>query len=299
MDGVCHMQIRKKGDTMVDLHTHTCKSDGSLTPTELLDHAKEVGLNAIAITDHDTVDGIEEAMTYAKTIGIRFIPGIEISAEREGHDIHIVGLFIDHTNSEFKETLQGFMESRDRRNEKMCAMLREGEGMDISVPQLMEMFPDCVLTRAHYARYMLEKGYIKSVYEAFERFIGDGKPYFITREKVECKKAIELILMAGGVPILAHPYLYHLSDRRIEELIVELKGYGLAGIEAYYTTHSAAETRQVVEWAKKYGLLVSGGSDFHGAAKPRTQLGKGFGDLYVDDSVLERIEAYHAGAITI
>lgn len=284
---------------MVDLHVHSTRSDGTCTPRELVDYAIEKGLNAFALTDHDTVDGLDEAIRYAQALGKEqaglkpvpeVIPGIEFSTEYQGRDIHIVGLYIDYKNKEFMQYLQSFIDSRTLRNRKMCRLLTDA-GIDISYEKLLTEFPNSVITRAHYAKYMLNHGYIKSMKEAFERYVGDNCPYFVPREKVTPAQAVELTLKAGGVPILAHPILYRMSDARLDKLAAELKEAGLMGIEAIYSTYSAADERQIRRLAKKYNLLISGGSDFHGSNKPGLDMGVGYGRLYVPDHVLDDIKA--------
>lgn len=276
---------------MVDLHVHSNRSDGTYSPTQLVDYAIEKNLTAFALTDHDTVDGLAEAISYAEKInGPEIIPGIELSTEYQGRDIHIVGLFIDYENEEFKAYLKHFVESRDERNRKMCALLSEA-GIDISYEALLAEFPGSVITRAHYAKFMLNHGYIKSMKEAFDRYIGDHCPYFVPREKVTPAEGVELILKADGVPILAHSILYGMSDERLDTLVSELKEAGLMGIEAIYSTYNAADERQIRRLADKYHLLISGGSDFHGANKPGLDLAVGYGSLRVPDSVLTDIRA--------
>ncbi len=230
---------------MVDLHVHSNRSDGTFTPSQLVDYAMEKGLTAFALTDHDTVDGLDEALEYAESLRKQesgntvpfVIPGIEFSTEYEGCDVHVVGLDIDYKNPSFCAYLKEFVDSRTARNRKMCDRLREEAGMDISYDKLMEEFPNAVITRAHYAKYMLNHGYINSMKEAFERYIGDHCPYYIPREKVSPEMAVELILNAGGIPVLAHPILYHLSDERLDTLVARLKAVGLIGIEAIYSTY--------------------------------------------------------------
>lgn len=276
----------------VDLHTHSNKSDGSLSPTALIDEAKSIGLSAIALTDHDTIDGLEEAIDHGNEIGIKVIPGVELSTEYMGRDVHIVGLFINYKDQSFLDHLKKFVDSRDERNKKMCQKLTNA-GMPVIYEELIEMFGESVLTRAHYARYMLSKGYIKSLPEAFERYIGDHSPYYVPREKVTPKQGVELILNAGGIPVLAHPILYKLGKDALNKLVSELKEYGLVGIEAIYSTYTNADERTIRDLAKKYNLLISGGSDYHGAAKPGLNLGTGYGKLAIPDLVLEDIENYY------
>lgn len=322
---------------MVDLHVHSTCSDGTFTPEELVDYAMEKGLRAFALTDHDTVNGLDRAIQYAerlrqaqvaspvissmKDAATRFpvpssrndaatrfpvpsvpdadnpaptplvpevIPGIELSTEYQGKDIHMVGLFIDYHQPDFAHYLEDFIRSRENRNEKMCALLQD-HGIDITYEALLAEFPGAVITRAHFARYLLSHGYIQSMKEAFDRYVGDHCPCFVPREKVTPAQAVELILGAGGVPVLAHPILYHMSDERLDNLVAELKSIGLVGIEAIYSTYNTAEERQIRGLASKYGLKISGGSDFHGANKPKIDLGTGWGKLYVPDDVLEHL----------
>ncbi|MBQ7918876.1 MAG: PHP domain-containing protein [Lachnospiraceae bacterium] len=279
----------------VDLHVHSNKSDGTFTPSQLVDYALEKGLSAFALTDHDTVDGLEEAITYADKLRKEnpavpeVIPGIELSTEYQGKDIHIVGLYIDYTSEKFLNTLKEFVSSRDNRNRKMCDLLAE-HGIAITYEKLLEEFPDCVITRAHYARYMLNRGYINNMTEAFDKYIGDRCPCYVPREKITPQDGITMILEAGGVPILAHPMLYRMSDARLEELVALLAEHGLMGIEAVYTTNTPAEERQTRKLAGKYHLLISGGSDFHGSNKPKTDLAVGHGKLFVPEDILINIK---------
>ncbi len=285
---------------MIDLHVHSNRSDGTLSPRELVDYAIQKGLTAFALTDHDTVEGLAEALSYAEQLrtaaretqtGIpRVIPGIEFSTEYQGRDVHVLGLDIDYRSPAFTDALRSFVESRDERNRRMCDRLRETAGIDISYEKLTAAFPGAVITRAHYAKYLLNHGYIRSLPEAFERYVGDHCPCYVPREKVTPVQAVELILAADGIPVLAHPILYRMSDARLEQLVAELKEAGLIGIEAVYSTYSSAEERQIRELAQKYRLLISGGSDFHGANKPGLDLGVGYGKLYVHDEVWEQLE---------
>lgn len=283
-------EIKRASTNPIDLHVHSNCSDGTLSPTELVDYAREKGLAAFALTDHDTVDGLDEAIQYAAELSFpEVIPGIELSSEYRGADIHVVGLFIDYHDENFCSKLREFVDSRDNRNEKMCARLRQA-GIPITYEELQAAYPDSVVTRAHYAGYMLEKGFIKNRQEAFDRYIGDHAPCYIPREKITPAQAVELILRAHGIPILAHPIFYHMSEERLDKLVGELKEAGLMGIEAVYSTYSTSDERQIRSLAKKYDLLLSGGSDFHGANKPGLDLGIGYGKLFVPLSLLEKMK---------
>ncbi len=280
----------------IDLHTHTCKSDGSYTPTELVDYAIEKNLAAVAITDHDSIEGLDEAVAHAAALrerglpSVEMIPGIEFSTKYEKQDVHIVGLYISYEREAFQSALGSFVDSRVSRNRKMCENL-QGAGIDITYEKLLAMYPDAVITRAHYASYLLEHGYVKSRQDAFARYLGDHTKYFVPREKVTPSQAVDLILKADGVPILAHPPLYHMGNDRLDTLVSSLKADGLMGIEVFYSTYSNQDVHDMQRLAAKYNLLVSGGSDFHGANKPGLDLGCGYGKLYIPEETLLKIKA--------
>ena len=274
---------------IVDLHVHSTRSDGSYTPTELVSYALEKGLSAFALTDHDTTEGLAEAMIAAKDQPIEVIPGIEFSTEYEGRDIHILGLYVDYEEEHFKRHLTEFQQSRIMRNEKMCTLLSEA-GIEITYDALLDEYPDSVITRSHYAKYLLAHGYIKSMKEAFDRYIGDNCPYFVPREKVTPAQAVALILHAHGIPILAHPTLYHMGKDRLDTLVKSLTDAGLMGIEAVYSTYSPSEEREMKALAKKYSLCISGGSDFHGNTKPGLDLAVGYGKLFIPEEILDNLK---------
>ncbi len=281
----------------VDLHTHSACSDGTLSPRELVDYACAKPLAAIALTDHDTIEGISPALEHAALLaedGLpvpAVIPGIELSCEYKGLDIHMVGLYIDHRSPAFLERLEHFVSSRTLRNEKICTLLQR-HGVQISYKQLQERFPDAVITRAHYGRLMLELGYVSAISEAFEKYIGDGAPCFLPREKISPMDAVSLIRTAKGIPILAHPLLYRMNPSELEELITLLTSVGLRGIEVYYSTHSPSDVCFLSALAGRHGLLPSGGSDFHGSNKPGLDLATGYGDLQVPLSVWEELRRF-------
>ena len=279
----------------VDLHTHSGKSDGSFTPSELVDYAIVKGLSAVALTDHDTTDGLAEAVARAEALtqagqpSIEVVPGIEFSTKYEDKDVHIVGLYIDYDSPGFCAKLQEFVDSRTGRNIKMCRNLQEA-GIDITYDKLQERNPGAVITRAHYASYLFEEGYVRNRQEAFAKYLGGHTKYFVPREKVTPAKAVELILQVGGVPILAHPPLYHMGKERLDGLVSSLKDVGLMGIEALYSTYTNQDERDMRRLADKYDLLLSGGSDFHGANKPNLDLGTGYGKLFVPEEYLTKIK---------
>lgn len=273
----------------IDLHVHSNKSDGTYAPTKLVDYALQKGLSAFALTDHDTTSGLTEALTYAEDKPIEVIPGIEFSSEHEGKDIHVVGLYIKYDAPAFQAKLKSFVDSRINRNIKMCRNLQEAD-IDITYDKLCAENPGAVITRAHYATYLMEHKYVASRADAFAKYVGDHCKYYVPREKITPAEAVELILKAGGIPILAHPPLYHMGNERLDALVGSLKNAGLMGIEALYSSYSNQDERDMLRLAKKYELLLSGGSDFHGDNKPGLDLGTGYGKLFVPYEILERIK---------
>ena len=277
----------------IDLHVHSNKSDGTLSPAMVVEHAAKCGLSAIALTDHDCIQGIREALDAASGLSapIRIIPGVEISAEYKKRDIHILGLMIDPENEALQNALNEALSERDRRNEKMVENLRR-IGMDITMEDLLFGTKDTVITRAHFARCLIAKGYVKNSEEAFKKYLNSDTPYYVCRTYMSPKDAIHLIKNAGGIPILAHPLLYHLTLAEIEELIALLKSYGLAGVETIYSNNTGNDESIVRGLAHKFNLLITGGSDYHGANKPSIEIGIGKGNLKIPESILDSLDAY-------
>jgi Cof subfamily protein (haloacid dehalogenase superfamily) len=203
--------------------------------------------------------------------------------------VHIVGLFIDYKAPVFLEYLNRFKQSRIDRNHKLCNNLQKA-GIDITYDALCKAYPNCIITRAHYAAYLLDKGYVKSRNEAFDRYLGDHTPYFVHREKVTPEEVIEITLKSGGIPILAHPTLYKLGNEQLDILVCRLKLAGLMGIETMYSTYTPHDEKKIKALADKYNLLYSGGSDFHGDNKPGLELGTGYGRLCVKKEVLDKMK---------
>lgn len=272
----------------VDLHVHSTCSDGTFTPAGLVRYALEKNLAAFALTDHDTTDGLKEAFAAAEGTGLEVIAGIEFSTEYRGKDIHIVGLDFQYEDPLFVSRLRAFRDSRDLRNEKMIAKLKES-GVDISRDQMDAAFGDAVWTRAHFGRYLMDHGYVKDMAEAFRLYVGEDAPCFVPREKVTPAQAVRLIRRVGGIPILAHPLQYRLPERDLGDLLSELSASGLIGIEALYSTHTEADTLFVRQLAERHRLCISGGSDFHGANKPSIDLGVGMGNLRIPYEVLKNL----------
>ncbi len=272
----------------VDLHVHSNHSDGTYSVKELIAYGKEKGLKAIALTDHDTVSGVKEALYEGEKQGVIVIPGIEISCGNGNSEIHMLGLNIDHKSSVFNEFIISCKESREQRNRRMADKLCE-LGMEVDYDELLTRYQSSTITRAHFARYLHEAGYVKSKNEAFDRFLGDGKPAYLTRERITPKDAIDMIKKAGGHSVLAHPLLYKMGKDRLESLVDYLKGMGLEGIEALYSLNTKSDDERLMKMAKNHGLFITGGSDFHGSNKPDIDLGVGKGNLRVPADVLENI----------
>ena len=274
---------------IIDLHVHSTESDGTLTPEDLVAEAKKTGLAAFALTDHDTCSGVGKAKPCAASAGIQLITGIEISTDYHGKEVHIVGLYIDIENEQLLKKTAEYRKCRSERNALMVEALRK-EGLSITMEELAAENPDCVITRANIARFLYEHGQIKSVREAFDRYIGDHCKCYVGRLKVASTDAVRLIKEAGGTAILAHPLLYGLSNTNLQKMIDELKSAGLDGLEAIYSTYTTGEEQQMKRLARENGLLISGGSDFHRSNKPDIALGRGRGHLYIPYSVLTDIK---------
>lgn len=244
----------------IDLHLHSTASDGKLSPTDLVRKSAEAGLTVIALADHDTVDGITPALEAAKTFPrLKVIPGVEISTYAPKGEVHVLGYFIDYTHPELQANLRRMRNSRQERAQGMIAKLRN-LGLPIEWERVKEIAGGGSIGRPHLAQAMLEKGYIASFKEAFTRYISWGGPAYVERDKMTPVEAVELILQANGLPVLAHP----LTINNPETIIIELKAAGLIGIEAHYGGYTAEERKRLVSLAKRYGLIATGGSDYHG-----------------------------------
>jgi len=285
----------------IDLHVHSTFSDGSFSPAGLVEMAGEAKLSAFALTDHDTTEGFEELLAVADKYNdnkseeekIEVLPGVEISAAYKERDIHILGLLIDHKNRVLTDMLAASKKEREDRNKKMVKNLQDA-GLDITLKGVMAGNGDAVITRAHFAKYLVEHHLVRTYQDAFEFYLGDKTPYYVPRKFTSPRDAIESILAAGGVPVLAHPCIYHLAEEELLSLIDRLIGYGLRGIETLYSTNTPKEEKFTREIAEKKGLLITGGSDFHGAPKPSIRLGKGKGNLAIPYEILDRLREEQA-----
>lgn len=271
----------------IDLHTHSHHSDGSLSPTELVLLAKECGLKAIALTDHDTTDGLDEFFEAGKKHGVETISGIEFSAASTG-ETHILGYGFDHREAGIAQTIADMKRLRLENNIRTQNAL-QALGFDVTVEDVRKISPVGNLGRAHFARVMADKGYVSSVKEAFELYLQKGKPGYNSLRLLTPEDAIRIIKTAGGKAYLAHLHLTKLEGKELEDYVIRLKNAGLDGIEGYYTDYTPEMQNEYQALAKKYGLELSGGTDFHGANKPHIKLGVGYGDLKIPYSLFENL----------
>ncbi len=273
----------------IDLHTHSTASDGSFSPKQLVRLAQDVGLAALALTDHDTVEGLAEAEQEAQKLQISFVPGVEISVKFEGPGhFHLLGYFIDYRHPALVETLTKLKEARACRNQLMLKKL-QALGIDIQWEEVVAVSGGGEIGRPHLARILVKKGLVKDIDEAFEKYLAKGASAYVPKARLTPEEAFKVIHQAGGLTSLAHPYYLKLAPEELTAYIIHLKELGLDAIEAYYTDHSPEYTRFLLELAQKLGLLVSGGSDFHGDNKPEIALGSGKGNLLVPEEVYLRL----------
>jgi predicted metal-dependent phosphoesterase TrpH len=278
--------LEYKNRLRIDLHIHSTASDGSLTPADIIDHAQKLNLAAIAITDHDSVDGSKEALQIGIPPSLHFLTGVEISAAHPpffpgSGSFHILGYAIHLDNRDLNQALSKLQDARKNRNPEILKRLNK-LGFRISLEEVNQEVGEGQMGRPHIAYAMLKKGFVASINEAFDKYLGNAGPAYVDKDRIECEQAINIIRAAGGVPVLAHPALLNIdNDQNLDALLQNLVKIGLAGIEVYYPGHSPRQIRQYTELAEKYGLLMTGGTDFHGSITPDTKMGSGNGDLFV------------------
>jgi hypothetical protein len=274
-----------------DLHTHTTASDGSDRPEELIRLAARAGLKAIAVTDHDTIRGLDEAMGAGVDAGIEVIPGLELSANSPHGDMHLLGYYMDTDSAFLKDVLGRVQAARARRNPLILERLAQ-MGRPLSLKELEEMSGGGQIGRPHIARAMVRHGYVGSVGEAFARFLKKGAPAYAPKSILAPHEAIDAVHRAGGLAVLAHPIsLACETATQLDEMVGRMALEGLDGMECYYSEHSRDFTRTCLAIALKYGLVATGGSDYHGSAKPQIALGRGRGELCVPYSCVEALKA--------
>ncbi len=252
----------------IDLHIHTMYSDGTYTPEEVVSLARKLNLVGISITDHDSVDGIEEAMRAGEKLGVEVVPGEEMSTDLEKNEIHVLGYYLDWTDPSFLSQLKESQEARAKRNQRLVRRLQD-LGMRIDYAEVEKLSPRGVMSRLHIARLMVKNGCAPSIGAAFEQWLNPGKPAYVKRLKLSPSEMIQSISQVGGIPVLAHPYL-----SRRDDLIPELVKAGLRGIEIYHSTHNDRVVEHYKRFAEKHSLLTTGGSDCHGEVKDEVLMGK-------------------------
>lgn len=278
----------------IDLHIHSTASDGSLTPAEIIDHAQRLNLAAIAITDHDSIYGSKEALRTGIPPSLKFLTGVEISAAHPpffpgSGSFHILGYCIRLDNYAFNQTLNRLQQARKNRNPKILKRLNE-LGLKISLEDVNQTVANGQLGRPHIAQAMIKMGFVESMDEAFDKFLGAGKPAYVDKDRIGCEEAIKIIRGAGGFPVLAHPALLNIDDDcQLDELIQNLIKIGMRGIEVYYPEHSSEQIQHYTELADKYDLLMTGGTDFHGSITPKIEMGTGKGTLFIPYKLYEKL----------
>lgn len=287
---------------MIDLHTHTNESDGSYSPEELVRAAIAAGLEALAISDHDTFAGYDQASTLAHAHGLDLVCGIELSTrmamgKSSTKNVHLLGYFLHEPPSfAFREWLADILNARRVRNQQLVDRLKE-RGVDIELSEV-EALGRSLAGRPHFARLLVEKGYAANTDEAFRKYLAESAPTFVERDMPHLAFAIQQIVAGGGIPVVAHPIRLGVRDfLQEEQLIIEMQSMGLSGIEAYHSDHNAHDVQRYLALAQKYGMAVSGGSDFHGTAKPLIGLGTGYkGNLHIPREVLTELRESTAAA---
>ena len=272
----------------IDLHTHTHFSDGSFSPTALVELAHQKGLNILAITDHDTTDGLTEAMEAAQGLPLELVPGIELSTEFQGRETHMLGYFIDLSDPQFQARLERLRATRLDRIQRILERLHALK-VEISLAEVEHVAGRGTIGRPHIAQVLIEKGYVKGMKAAFERFLGIRGAAYVRRVVPEADEIITWITEAGGIPILAHPYWEGLNTEKTVASCRTMVEQGLRGLEVFYGTFSAQQISLNLHLARQFNLLITGGSDFHGTFKPEISIGTGRGSLNVPSKVMDHL----------
>lgn len=269
----------------VDMHIHSIESDGTYTPEEIILRAMKNNVVALAITDHDTVAGVKRGREVAQKFQMEFIEGIEVSCNEEDLEVHVLGYYLNLEDEEFLAELRELEEARDKRNRKIIEKF-EKIGIIIDIEELKSFAPGNIISRLHFANYLLEKGIVLSKNEAFDKYLGKHGITYVPKENFPPERAVKMIKKNGGFVSLAHPKLITLNDEKLNDLIMRLKECGLDALESQYSSFSKSEKQKYKKLAKKYGLLITGGSDFHGGNRE----GVDIGDAGLEYSQLEAIK---------
>jgi len=273
---------------MIDLHSHSTASDGSYAPAELVALAKEAGLSALALTDHDTVAGIPEAEAAAAASGLRLIRGVELEISFEPGEFHLLGLGLERLGGELGEALTRLGRARDERNERILARLTEA-GMSVNMDELRELAGGARIGRPHIAGLLVQRRAVRTRQEAFDRYLGKGRPFYEAKDCLELGEAMRMIRDSGGRVIVAHPLSLFVSWGHLASIMDEWKELGLDGIEAYHPTAKISHCRRLERMGRERGFMISAGSDFHGAIRPDRRIGRTAGGLQIGDEYLAEL----------
>ena len=277
----------------VDLHVHSNASDGTFSPSQVVELAKNAGLDAFALTDHDTTAGVPEALEKGRDLNIEAIPGIEVSSSFDGTEIHILGLFVNSDDPVLAAMLEKMRISRDRRNEKMLENLA-ADGISFTKEELCGDNPDTIITRAHIAHALVAKGICSGMDQAFKKYLQYGGRYCPQKEHLSPEEVVKTLISNGAFVALAHPFQYKFGDKKTEELIAHMADLGMKGLEVYHSSNNKLESMKLQEMAVRHHLLPTGGSAFHGGNKPDISIGTGRGGLRVSSLLLEDIKRERA-----
>ena len=277
----------------VDLHVHSNASDGTFSPSQVVELAKNAGLDAFALTDHDTTAGVPEALEKGRDLNIEVIPGIEVSRSFDGTEIHILGHFVNSDDPVLAAMLEKMRISRDRRNEKMLENLA-ADGISFTKEELCGDNPDTIITRAHIAHALVAKGICSGMDQAFKKYLQYGGRYCPQKEHLSPEEVVKTLISNGAFVALAHPFQYKFGDKKTEELIAHMADLGMKGLEVYHSSNNKLESMKLQEMAVRHHLLPTGGSDFHGGNKPDISIGTGRGGLRVSSLLLEDIKRERA-----
>ena len=271
---------------MIDLHSHSTASDGSDDPSRIPELAAEAGCTAVALTDHDTLDGIDEARRRAAEVGVELVPGCELSCEMREGTMHLLVYFVEPGEGPLQDRLSHLQAVREERNKRMVDRLRQ-LGMNVTYDEFLAEAGGRGVGRPHAAAVLMWKGYVASVQEAFDRYLAKGKPGYVEKERLSPSEAVRLAVGSGAKPVLAHPFSLRKTVDALAPVVEELRGFGLAGMESLYSRYSPDEREALARMAQRNGLVATGGSDYHGSYKPDLSIGVGAGDLSVPDRVLD------------
>lgn len=274
---------------IVDLHTHSTASDGSDPPRRIVELAAEAGLSAVALTDHDTQDGVPEAAEAAAGAGVELIPGVELSLNHALGGMHLIVLWLEPGPGPLQDRLAGLRTGRHGRNLRIVEILT-ALGMPLTIEEVMQEGGDGSVGRPHIAAVMMAHGYVPDIRTAFDLWLGKGKPAYVDRDRLDPGEAITLARESGGVPVLAHPHTLGITtSTEMTDLLTGLRRSGLVGLEAIYGAYRRHERDGYADLARRFGLIPSGGSDYHGTYKPELLLGSGYGDLAIPEHLLEEL----------